>query len=76
MVWDAATALWVGAVDKNIDPARTDKGVSAPTAVLGDYGVDTKNSVVWAVVDHASQYATGAKDATALPDRISAFGIE
>lgn len=75
-VWDEVTDQWVLAVEKNIDPARTDKGVSAPTDTLGDYGVDTTNNFVWAVVDHASDYAAGAKDASALPVALSAFGID
>jgi hypothetical protein len=50
--WNETTAAW--------EPAGSnDMGDTAPTATLGDYGVDTANNRVWAVVDHFSDFAAG-----------------
>lgn len=51
---------WVHAVDGNSTPGGTwDTGAYDPASdfVLGKYGVDTANDVVWAVVDHTGQFA-------------------
>lgn len=62
--WDAKVLSWVPAVSLNTAGTTQTMGNSAPPAPtvanLGKYGIDIANKVVWAVVDHASEYAVGA----------------
>lgn len=75
MIWNAAANSWVPATGTNVSSGANNVGVSAPTGILGDYGVDTAHNFVWAVVDHHSQYAIGAGSSVAVPVSLSAFQI-
>jgi len=62
--WDATALTWVPAVSLNTAGTTQTMGNSAPPAPtvanLGKYGIDIMNKVVWAVVDHASEFAVGS----------------
>ena len=58
---------WSRAVDGNFGGMPNFVGNHAYNSsyfVLGDYGVDTTNHVVWAVVDHSSQFAVVPEPST------------
>jgi hypothetical protein len=58
------TGQWVNAVDGNTGGTPTFVNGAYNPAVdfnLGTYGVDTTNDVVWAVVDHNSQFAADSQ---------------
>ncbi len=57
---NSETNLWVNAVDGNIGGLATffDRGYDAETDfVLGNYGIDVENGIVWAVLNHNSDFA-------------------
>jgi hypothetical protein len=58
------TQSWMNVVDGNSDGGASSQAISgaydsANDFVLGDYGVDTTNHEVWAVIDHNSTFAVG-----------------
>jgi len=65
LLWFDPNALsWVNAVNGDSDAGATQQHFtgaydSNTEFVLGDYGVDTVNHVVWAVIDHNSDFAVG-----------------
>jgi len=65
LLWlDPVSGLFENAVFGNSDGGAQSQAFSGaydPNTenVLGDYGVDTTNHVVWAVVDHNSEFAVG-----------------
>ncbi len=65
LLWlDPDTQNWVNAVAGDSDGGMASQyftGAYNPATefVLGDYGVDTTNHVVWAVIDHNSGFAAG-----------------
>ncbi len=57
--YDENTEAWLLAVDGNTAGSSTWQGNSAPTTTLGDHGVDADNNIVWAVVDHFTDFGAG-----------------
>jgi hypothetical protein len=79
--WNARNSDWELAVNSNTSGTPTwmgDSSPASPTAAnLGKYGVDATQNVVWAVVDHCSQYAIGSATGTsAVPVSVSSFHVE
>ena len=66
LLWlNSATQTWTNSVNGDSDGGAAQQGFlgaynPATEFVLGDYGVDTTNDTVWAVVDHNSEYVAGA----------------
>jgi len=63
LAWfDPAKQEWVNAVDGNIGGIKAFKGNAAYNPLtdfsLGNYGVDTANGTVWAVLNHNSEFST------------------
>jgi hypothetical protein len=52
-----ANGKWVNAVDLNGGAKRFVHGPWKATYGLGAYGIDRRSHTVWAVVDHAGQFA-------------------
>lgn len=57
--YDTSSSSWRLAVEGNTTGGTSFKGDSASTSTLGDYGVDTANNIVWAVVDHFTSFGAG-----------------
>jgi len=59
--FDTGTTPWRNAVTGNTDGGAganfVNGAYTAEDFVLGDYGIDTSNNTVWAVVDHNSEFA-------------------
>ena len=58
---------WMRAVDGNFGGTPNfvgDQAFSSDYLVLGDYGVDTADNLVWAVVNHNSQFAAVPEPST------------
>jgi len=72
---------WENAVLDNTSPGNTVGpeilGAYDPTQdfLLGNYGVDTTNDVVWAVLDHNSEFAAGGLDAVPEPATWASLAI-
>lgn len=68
LAWfDPSDNTWKNAVDGNSDGGASAQSISGaynPSTdfVLGDYGVDTADSTVWAVVDHNSLFGVANSD--------------
>ncbi|MCE5278975.1 MAG: PEP-CTERM sorting domain-containing protein [Planctomycetaceae bacterium] len=66
MAWKNGSGLWVNPVDGNFGAGNTPlfRGLGAYDAAedftLGYWGVDTDANVVWAVLDHNSEFAVSA----------------
>lgn len=73
LLWrNPANELWVNSVLGNSDGGTAQQhflGAYDPNTefVLGDHGVDTANNVVWAVIDHNSNFAVGSAQAVPEP---------
>lgn len=73
LLWrNPASQMWVNSVLGNSDGGAAQQhflGAYDPNTefVLGDYGVDTANNVVWAVIDHNSDFAVGSAQAAPEP---------
>jgi len=68
---------WTRAVDGNIGgtPHYVGEQAYEPSYfALGDYGVDTANHEVWAVLNHNSQFAVGQSGAVPEPSTITLLG--
>ena len=61
---DRVLDCWKLAVLDNTNGTATWVGDHTPTSTLGDYGVDTADNIVWAVVDHSSEFTAG--DSTSI----------
>ena len=65
LLWmNPATGIFEAAADGDSDGGAQTRAFQGSYAsdgspALGDYGVDTANNVVWAVVDHNSEFAVG-----------------
>ena len=57
--YDEASESWPLAVDGNITGGTSFKGDVVPTSTLGDYGVDIANTIIWAVVNHFTDFGAG-----------------
>lgn len=63
--WDTVNLVWKLAVDGNIGGTPQWLGDSAPPTLplgpgdIGKHGVDKANNIVWAVVDHNTDYSAG-----------------
>jgi MYXO-CTERM domain-containing protein len=70
---------WVNAVDYNIGGTPNYVGnVAYDDALhfaLGNYGVDTANDVVWAVLNHNSEFGVGFEEPVAEPAGLSLIGL-
>ncbi len=64
---NCGSGQWVNATSLNIGGTSQFMGVGAWTSadtVLGEYGVNTANDTVWAVLDHNSQFAVVPEPST------------
>ena len=69
---------WVNATSLNIGGTSQFMGMGAWTSAdttLGEYGVNTANDTVWAVLDHNSQYAVVPEPSTLLLLGAGAIGL-
>ena len=69
---------WVRAVDGNFGGTPDfvgDHAFSSDYFVLGDYGVDTADHTVWAVVNHNSQFAAVPEPSTFVLLGMAAIGL-
>ncbi len=64
--YDVDTDTWPLAVDGNTEGAANWLGDSAPTENLGDHGVDMANNILWAVVDHFTDFGAGGTGETGI----------
>ena len=62
--YDVDSDTWPLAVDGNTEGAANWLGDSAPTQNLGDHGVDMANNILWAVVDHFTDFGAGGTGET------------
>jgi hypothetical protein len=78
--WDMEQGKWVLAVDRNTRGTKSYIGVAPPVAAtlanLGKYGVDTAANVIWAVVDHSSEYIGGRSLGGVVPVGLSVLEVE
>ena len=57
--YDEVANAWLLAVDGNTEGVGNWLGDSAPTETLGDHGVDMADNILWAVVDHFTDFGAG-----------------
>jgi fibronectin-binding autotransporter adhesin len=69
---------WTGAVNANFGGTSNfvgDHAYNSGYFVLGDYGVDTANNVVWAVINYSGQFAVVPEPSTLVLLGIGAVGL-
>ncbi|MBI1367931.1 MAG: hypothetical protein GC162_04680 [Planctomycetes bacterium] len=76
---DTGTSTWKNAVagnhGANTGSFRGNTAWNATFSNLGDWGADAANNVVWAVVDHNSQFAAMVPTPLALPAGLGLLGL-
>jgi T5SS/PEP-CTERM-associated repeat protein len=76
--FDEATNLWVNAVSTNIGGTPMfvgDTPWNSSYLTLGQFGVDTNANVVWAVINHNSQFAVVPEPSTWVMGTLTALGL-
>lgn len=66
---DLRVMIFSNATGRYEPVGENDRGIGEPSMGEGDYGVDTVNNAVWAVVDHTGSFVAGVPDPT-LPSII------
>jgi len=79
LAWlDPTTGLWVNAVDGNVGTNSGNYEVGAypnGDTTLGDWGVNTANQTVWAVVNHDGDFAVVPEPSTLALLGVGALGL-
>jgi fibronectin-binding autotransporter adhesin len=77
IAWKNGTK-WVNAVTGNSTTAANyfpNQAYNAATRVLGDYGIDLANNVVWAVLNHNSEFAVIPEPSTLVLGGLALLGF-
>jgi fibronectin-binding autotransporter adhesin len=77
IAWKNGTE-WVNAVTGNSTPGGTyfpNQAYNASARILGDYGIDPTNNVVWAVLNHNSEFAVIPEPSTLVLGGLALLGF-
>jgi hypothetical protein len=77
IAWKNGTE-WVNAVNGNSTPGGTyfaNQAYNAASRSLGDYGIDPANNVVWAVLNHNSEFAVIPEPSTLVLGGLALLGF-
>jgi fibronectin-binding autotransporter adhesin len=78
IAWKNNFGQWVNAVTGNSTPGGTyfaNQAYNASARSLGDYGIDPTNNVVWAVLNHNSEFAVIPEPSTLVLGGLALLGF-
>jgi fibronectin-binding autotransporter adhesin len=78
IAWKDGLGNWINAVNGNSTPGGTyyaNQAYNAASRSLGDYGIDPVNNVVWAVLNHNSEFAVIPEPSTLVLGGLALLGF-